>query len=32
MAAGDHLDAAVGPKGDFLYDSTPVRLTIESVP
>jgi hypothetical protein len=31
LAAHDHLDAAVGSKGDFLYDSTPVHFTIKSV-
>lgn len=30
LAAGDHLDVAVGSKGDFLYDSTPVHLTIRN--
>lgn len=30
LAAGDHLDVAVGSKGDFSYDSTPVHLTIRS--
>ncbi len=29
-AAGDTLDVAVGHKGDFLDDSTPVRFTIRS--
>lgn len=30
LAAGDHLDVAVGNKGDFRFDSTPVHLTIRS--
>lgn len=30
LAAGDHLDVAVGSKGGFDYDSTPVRLSIRS--
>ncbi len=30
LAAGDHLDVAVGSKGDFLFDSTPVHFTIHS--
>jgi len=32
VAAGDHLDVAVGNKGDFYYDSTPVRFIIDSAP
>lgn len=32
LAAGDRLEAAVGPKGDFIYDSTPVRFKIDSAP
>lgn len=30
LAAGDYLDVAVGSKGDFLFDSTPVHLTIRT--
>lgn len=30
LAAGDRLEAAVGPKGDFRFDSTPVRFSIRS--
>jgi hypothetical protein len=30
LAAGDYLDVAVGNKGDFLFDTTPVHLTIRS--
>ncbi|AKV00150.1 hypothetical protein AKJ09_06813 [Labilithrix luteola] len=30
LAAGDHLDAAVGSAGDFHFDNTPVQLTIRS--
>ena len=30
LAAGDHLDVAVGSKGNFDYDSTPVHLSIRS--
>lgn len=30
LAAGDHLDVAVGSKGSFLYDTTPVHFTIDS--
>lgn len=32
LAAGDKLDVAVGNKGDFLYDSTPVIFSIRSSP
>ena len=30
LAAGDRVDVAVGSKGDFRFDSTPVHLTIRS--
>lgn len=30
LAAGDHLDVAVGPKGSYLSDTTPVHFTIQS--
>ncbi len=30
LAAGSHLDVAVGGKGDFYFDSTPIHLTIRS--
>lgn len=31
LAAGDRLDVAVGPKGDFRFDSTPLRFLVRSV-
>lgn len=32
LAAGDKLDVAVGNKGDFAFDSTPVILSIRTAP
>ncbi|MBX3206190.1 MAG: hypothetical protein KF764_14055 [Labilithrix sp.] len=32
LAAGDTLDVAVGNKGDFIYDSTPVIFSIRTAP
>lgn len=32
LAAGDTLDVAVGNKGDFLYDTTPVIFSIHTAP